>query len=138
MSITIQIESSLENRLREGAANRGLSIEQMLAALIERSFPPRQTAAARRLKVSKREAELLQKINLDIAPEVWATYHELKSKRQQLKLSPNELTHFQEITEQIELANAEWLAVLLELSKIRHVSLRQLMLDLGLANLPNE
>jgi len=129
MSITIQINPATERRLRADAEKKGVSLDQYVASFLERHFPSGRLDS---LSVSKREAELLQKINLDISPETWADYFRLKEKRLQRSITEAELDHLQNIAEKIELANAKRLEVLLELSKIRGIPLRELMKELGL------
>jgi hypothetical protein len=135
MSITVQINPSTERRLREDAEKKGVSLDQYLASFLERHFSSGQPE---RLSVSKREAELLQKINLDISPETWAEYAQLKEKRLQRTITETELERSQAIAEQIEIANAKRLEVLVELSKIRGISLRALMEELGINQKNND
>jgi hypothetical protein len=83
--------------------------------------------------VSEREATLLQQINLDISPEKWEIYVNLKEKRQKNSLTETEREHFLELIEEIELANARRITVLSELAQIRNVPIRVLMEQLGVA-----
>lgn len=129
MSITIQLNPSLENRLRENASKKGIGVDQFVMQFLERNFP--ETAAAS-LAVPKREAELLQKINLDIPAQTWALYLELKAKRSANTASSAELATLLGITEKVEAANVQRLTVLAELAQLRNVSLHDLMEQLGL------
>jgi hypothetical protein len=135
MSITVQVNPTVERRLREDAEKKGVSLDQYVASFLENHFSMKRGT---NLAVSKQEGELLQQINLDISPETWTEYYRLKEKRQQGKISETELEQLQALTEQIEIANAERLGVLIELSKIRGVALRSLMEELGLNNKNDE
>lgn len=130
MSITIQVPAALEHRLREKAAKKGIGIDQFVAQFLERNFPLEQSPQS---TLSKREADLLQKINLDIPAETWDLYLKLKEKRQENTATDAELIRLLEITDQVEAANAKRIAVLAELSQIRGIPLRALMEQLGLA-----
>ena len=130
MSIVIQINPSLENRLREKAVKHGVGINQFISQFLENSFG-RETPS--QPSVTQREATLLQQVNLDIAPENWAIYLNLKEKRQKETITDNELKQLIELTNDIELANARRITVLAELAQIRNVPLRVLMEQLGLA-----
>ncbi len=130
MSITIQLNPSLEHRLRENAQKKGVGVDQYVMQFLERNFPEERP---RPLSVSKREAELLKKVNLDISTKTWNLYLQLKAKRQSKTATESELAELQAITEQVEAANAQRTAILAELAQIRNVSLRTLMEQLGLA-----
>lgn len=129
MSITIQLNPSLEDRLRENAQKKGVGVDQFVLQFLERNFPEEKP---RPLAVSKREAELLQQVNLDIPTQTWSLYLQLKAKRQSKTATPTELSALQAISEQVEVANAKRIAVLAELAQIRNISLRGLMEQLGL------
>ncbi len=130
MSILIQIKPSIEDRLRETAFKKGLKLDQFISQFLENTFsdvPPSRPS------VSAREAALLQKINLEIAPETWHLYENLKKKFQKGKITEKELTQFQDITEQVEIANVNRIEVLAELAQLRNVSLREVMAQLGIS-----
>ncbi|MFN0175867.1 MAG: hypothetical protein ACKVU0_14535 [Saprospiraceae bacterium] len=129
MSITIQLNPSLEHRLRENAQKKGVGVDQFVMQFLERNFPEEKSGA---LTVSKREAELLHKVNLNIPSKTWDLYLQLKAKRQSKTATEAELSDLQSITAQVEVANAQRIAVLAELAQIRNVSIRVLMEQLGL------
>ena len=130
MSIQIQINPSLESRLREKANNKGMALNQFISQFLENTFPNTSTLQP---TVSEREAALLQQINLDIPAENWELYLNLKEKRQNNTLSPKEKERLIGLTEEIEKANAKRITVLAELAQLRNVSIRILMEQLGLA-----
>ena len=131
MSIVIQINTDLEQRLREKALKRGIEVNQYISQFLEHIFP--NTTSANQPSVSDREANLLQQINLDISPEQWQSYLKLKEKQQKGKLSKTQQEQFIQLCDAIENANVKRIAVLAELSQIRKTPIRVLMEQLGLA-----
>ena len=129
MSITIQVAPELESTLRQNAAKNGLDVDQFVAQFLERNFP---AESLNKTVVSKREATLLQKINLPFSPEFWADYKLLKEKRQHQSLSETENAHLTKLAEQIETANAKRMKAVLELAQIHHIPLREMMQKLGI------
>jgi len=77
------------------------------------------------------EAELLQKIN-QAPPVDWVVYRELIHKRQAEMISPDELTVLQQMSEMLELFNAQRIQHLAELAQLRQYPLSKLMADLGI------
>ena len=130
MSIVIQINTDLEQRLRENALKRGVEVNQYISQFLEHLFPNK---SSNQPSVSDREATLLQQINLDITPEQWQLYLKLKEKRQKGKLPKTQQEQFIQLCEAIENANVKRIAVLAELSQIRKTPIRILMEQLGLA-----
>ncbi len=130
MSIQIQINPSLETRLREKASNKGMALNQFISQFLENTFPNTPTPQP---TVSEREAQLLQQVNLDIPSENWGLYVNLKEKHKKEGLTEQEQEQFLSLIEEIEIANAKRVGVLAELSQMRHVPIRVLMEQLGLA-----
>lgn len=129
MSLVIQINPTVENRLREKAVKQGVGINQYISQFLENTFgndTPSQPS------VSAREATLLQQVNLDISPEKWTSYLNLKGKRQKNTITDAEHKQLIELTEEIEAANARRITILAELALIRNVPIRVLMEQLGL------
>ena len=77
MSISIQINPALESRLRERAGKKGVGLNQFISQFLENSFGNDVSSHA---AVSEREAALLQQVNLNISPEKWEIYLNLKEK----------------------------------------------------------
>lgn len=88
----------------------------------------RQTTAV----LSESEAQLLQKINRGLPPDLQARMLELMEKRQQESLSSVEAVELQEISGRIEALNVERITHLTALAQLRCVPLSQLKRDLGL------
>jgi hypothetical protein len=129
MSLLIQINPSLENKLREKAFKQGLKLDQFISQFLENTFSEETPS---RPSVSAREATLLQQVNLDISPEIWHQYEILKKKFQKKTLTEKELAQLQGITEKVEAANVKRIEVLGELAQIRNVPLPVVMAQLGL------
>jgi hypothetical protein len=130
MSIVVQLNTDLEQRLREKANKRGIEVNQYVSQFLEQIFPNKVTTQP---SVSDREAILLQKINLDITLDQWQRYLKLKEKSLKGKLSKTQQEQFVQICDSIENANVKRMAILAELSQIRKTPIRILMGQLGLA-----
>jgi hypothetical protein len=78
------------------------------------------------------EAELLQKINQGIAPEIQHRYDVLITKRRAETLTPTEHTELLQLTGQIENLDAQRMAHLTELAQLCHTSLVELMEQLDI------
>ena len=131
MSLLIQINPALENRLREKAGRKGVGINQFISRFLEEAFG---NEIPNQLSVSEREATLLQQVNLNISPEKWTSYLKLKEKRQKKTLSDTELTELIGLNNEIESANAVRITVLAELAQLRNIPIRVLMEQLGLTH----
>jgi hypothetical protein len=79
-----------------------------------------------------REAELLRAINQGVPRAVSRRYHDLSTKLEEEALSPDEHIELLGLIDQIEQADAERLASLIELAQLRGVSLDALMDRLGI------
>ncbi len=78
------------------------------------------------------EADLLQKINQGLSPELWQRYHDLIDKRRAETLTPNEQADLIALSDQIEEANAQRIGWLIELARLRQTTLEVLMEQLGI------
>lgn len=129
MPITIQISPELEERLKESAAEAGMDIGQYVIEILERKVQP---GAWKGLSLEEKERRLLQKINLGIPVATWKRYNYLKALRDSEQLDPEEHVELIRISDQIEEANAERMKYLIELAKLRQVSLKEVMNVLGI------
>ena len=129
MSLILQINPSLEDRVRQNASRKGVDLNQFIVQFLESNFPEEKPKTK---AVSKREALLLQKIDSSIPIEIWERYHILRAKRQEENINPSEIEEYTAINQQIEAANVKRLASLIELAKIRKISLDELITQLGL------
>lgn len=88
--------------------------------------------ARRRSRCLDTEAELLPKINCGLPREVQQRYEELIEKRDARTLSPEEYSELLQLTERAEQADVERVGALIELARLRQISLDELVRDLGL------
>lgn len=131
MSLVLQINPSLENRVRQNAKLKGVDLSQFIVQFLELNFPEEKPKPK---ALSKREALLLQKIELSIPVETWERYHILRAKRQEETINQSESAEYDAINQQIEAVNVNRLASLIELAKIRKITLDELMNQLGLTS----
>lgn len=129
MSITIQISPELEERLKESAAEAGLDIDQYVIEILKGKVQP---GASGELSPEEKERRLLQKVNLGIPVATWKRYNYLKALRDSEQLDPEEHVELIRISDQIEETNAERMKYLIELAKLRQVSLKEVMNVLGI------
>lgn len=135
MSLVLQINPSLEKRMRQNAIQKGIDLSQFIVQILELNFPEEKSKPK---TIAEHEAQLLQKIELAIPIETWERYHILRAKRQNETIIASEIAEYTAITQKIEAANVQRLAVLIELAKIRKVSLDEVMNQLGLTPTDNE
>lgn len=84
----------------------------------------------------KNEAELLQKINQGLPPEVRKRYAELNAKLHEETIAPEEHQELLQLVDRIELSDAERLQHLIELARIQNVSVEALQMNRpGLVNM---
>jgi len=122
MSITIDITPQLATKLKELVVKKGLDLDHFVNELLEKQLQ----------SISSKEDELLLKINLGISEEKWTTYYKLIEKRKAETLTSIEHQQLIGISNEIEIANAERMKHLVELSQLRGVGLQILMNDLGI------
>jgi hypothetical protein len=82
--------------------------------------------------LSKSESELLQRINQGIPVEIQKRYNELIAKRQEETLEPQEYDELISLTHKVEKLEAKRVADLIELARLRQVSLDELLAQLGI------
>jgi hypothetical protein len=78
------------------------------------------------------EADLLARINQGLPAEQHDRYQELIARRQAQSLTPSEISELLQLTDQAELLEADRAAALVELARLRQVSVDDLIRDLGL------
>lgn len=82
--------------------------------------------------LSQKETEILKKVNRPVPGEINSRYNNLKEKRDQHRLSAEEHQEIIELTTYLEQHNVERLQALIELAKIRNISLTDLIESLEL------
>ena len=130
MTLTIQITPDLESRLRAEAARQGVDPAEFVShAVRERLQQPRQPDPPH---LSADETALLREINEGLAPGQWERYHELLERRRAELLTSEEQAELVQLSDQLEEFNARRMEHLAELARLRQVSLRRLMDQLGI------
>ena len=135
MSLVLQINPSLENRVRQNALQKGIDLSQLIGEILELNFPeekPKQQV------MSKQESVLLEQIESFIPVETWERYHFFRTKRNNGTINTSESAEYDAINQQIEAATVKRLKLLIELSKIRKITLDELMQQLGLITTDDE
>lgn len=129
MTLTIDLPPELEARLRAEAERHGMDARLYVLRAVQERLG---SAAAGGDTLGQAEAELLQKVNLGLPEPVWARYHELLAKRRAEVLLPGEQAELIALSDQIEEANARRMNHLVELARLRGMTLDSLMAQLGI------
>jgi hypothetical protein len=135
MSLVLQINPSLEKRVRQNALQKGVDLGQFIVQFLELNFPEEKPKPQ---VLSKRESVLLEEIDAFIPIETWESYHFFRGKRNNGTINALESADYDAVNQQIEAATVKRLKLLIELSKIRKISLDELMLQLGLTTTDDE
>ena len=75
MTFTIELKPETERRLRKAARSSGMDTQEFVQRYLEVQFPGEPAA----LRLSAREAELLQQIELDLPEATWRRYRKLSN-----------------------------------------------------------
>ena len=86
----------------------------------------------------EREGVLLMKINNAISPALQKRYETLLEKNREERITPIEHKELLKVIEKVEIKNAERLEHLIELSRLRNISLDELMNQLHLNAFQND
>ena len=86
----------------------------------------------------EREGVLLMKINNAISPALQKRYETLLEKNREERITPIEHQELLKVIEKVEVKNAERLEHLIELSRLRNISLDELMKQLHLNAFQND
>jgi hypothetical protein len=133
MTLTIDITAELESRLLHEAARRGFDPREFALNAI-RARVDSSTSGPPQLDAE--QSRLLEEINRGLAETQWKRYYELINLRQQDALSSDELAELAALSSRIEELNAERLARLSELARLRGTSLPTLLTQLGIVGPP--
>ena len=125
-TISVQSEVSLESMIR--------GVEQLSTPDLEELVDRVLTIRARRRapSLSRKETELLRKINQGLPVDTQQRFDELTAKRRAEMLNQEEHQELLQTLDQIEQHDVKRLEALAELSQLRNVSIRVLMKDLGI------
>jgi hypothetical protein len=129
MTLTIEIPSEMESRLRDEAARAGMDVTVFVAKTLEARLGSSANGANR---LSREETELLEKINSAFSPETVHRYRDLVARRQAETLTPAEHDELIRLSDEIELANAARVAYVIELARLQRVPVDTLIQQLGI------
>lgn len=132
--VTIQLEPAEERQLREVASARGQDVADLARRAVKEYLRCVSAASAGPdgMRLTKAEAQLLQEINQGLPAATWQRYHELVGRRRDGTLTEPEYDELTRLTDEVELAHARRMEKLADLARLRHVSLDQIMAELGL------
>lgn len=126
MTLNLEIPQAIEQQLIKEANLQGVSLDNYLVQVIKKAIKKPVSNG----KLS--ESQLLKKINLDILEAEWIDYKQLVVLCRTEKLNEIEHQRLIFLGDKIELANANRFKYLIELAKLRNVSVDELIADLGI------
>ena len=129
MTLNLNIDPTLERRLREQAARRGVEPDSYAVAAIEEKL---QLDARPSSRLTEQESDLLSQINTGLAEETWLRFDQLVAKRKNESLTSQEHEELMRLTNSIEEDHARRIGLLGKLAMVRNVPLETLMRDLGI------
>jgi hypothetical protein len=131
MSLTIDLKPELEAQLQEAVAKSGSDTNTFVVQALEERLR-RNSYPSTPAHLSQEESRLLQKINQGLQEAIWQEYHALIAMRRAEILTPREHTRLIALSDHIEETHAERMASVAELARLRQVSLKTLMEQLGI------
>lgn len=127
---TVQVTSRIEIDFEEVLQGMARLQMQDLERFVDRAIALQ--AQRRAPSLPKQEAELLQKINQGLPIAFRERYAELNDKLHEEAITPEEHQELLQLVDRIELADAERLRHLIELARIRNISVDALMRQLDI------
>lgn len=129
-ALTLEIAPDLDSQLRREAAREGLDLQgYILRKLRQRQARTTKNAVPR---LTADEAQLLQEINRGLPAQVWQHYGELKKKRRAETLTAAEQADLIALSDRIEEMNVRRMENVIQLARLRQISVDALMCDLGI------
>ena len=126
VQVTSHIEIDVDEVL-EGVARLD---NQELEQFVDRVIALRAQRNA--VSLPKNEADLLEQINRGVPPDVRRRYDDLNDKLHDETITPAERQELLDLSDQIEIADAERMRRLTALAQLRNVSVDTLMAQLGI------
>ena len=136
MTLTIDIKPELESRLRDEAARTGVAAGDVVVQALEQRLS--HSAQPVQPNLPAAESRLLLKINASPAGLDWDRYHILLSRNRDETITPDEHRELIAMILTVENANAQRVACLVELARIRGVSLDSVLESLDIRPAPVE
>ncbi len=137
-TVVLTLPEDVLEKYSRGAAAARKPLEEFLTERLLERLPPlgREVSPHSRRPepptLPRKEAELLQQINIGFSGEEWTAYHALVAKRRLGTLQPDEQQALIRLTDRLEQANARRIQALAELAQLRQTTLDALMGDLGI------
>jgi hypothetical protein len=128
MSITIAIPPKLEQRLRDEATRKGLSVEEYIAQMLIASQPDAGLTGMGDMT----EDQLLQRVQLNIPQNDLEEYYRLAALGKAERLNAEEHEKLLVLTNRIETAHADRMRYVLALARLRGVSPEEMVVELGI------
>ena len=128
MSLTIELPISVERALRKQAEQQGVALENYISDLLS-SIP---TDNFTEQSKERTEVQLLEKIQLNVAPQDLEEYYRLGALFKSGQITEAEHEKLLSLNDVIEIAHAERIKYVIELAKLRNQSLEDVVLELGL------
>lgn len=133
MTLTIDLPPELEVQIKEEALKTGVDTTVFILDTLREKLRGGASVTKNLLPhLSEKEARLLLKINEGMDEDLYEEYKSLTAKRQAETLTSQEHAHLIVLTNQREIENARRMERLAELARLRKVSLRQVMKQLGI------
>ncbi|MCX6048453.1 MAG: STAS/SEC14 domain-containing protein [Chloroflexi bacterium] len=126
VQVTSKIELDFDEVLQGVARLETIELEQFAEKIIA------LRAQRRAPSLPQNEAELLEKINQGMSPDIRSRYAELNIKLHEETITPEEQQELLNLTDQRELADAERIRNLITLAELRNVSVDDLIIQLGI------
>ncbi len=127
MTLTLDVTAELEHQILREARQKGLDAKGFVLGLLRDYLASKASSPAQRS-----ESELLEEINRGFPAEHWQRYGELLKKRQAETLTAEEHAEMLSMIQLREEANVHRVECLAELAKRRHISLAELMAQMGI------
>ena len=131
----------MNNAAKVKINSQNLGVDEILAGVAQLDTPELEdfaqqvsyiVAHRKAPSLSKEEEVLLGIINRGFSEEFWRRYKSLFAKKENKSLTESEYNELLRMVEQVEEYNVERLKSLIDLAKIREVSLDSIMHDLGI------
>ena len=135
MTLTINLNPELESRLRHEAARSGMEPDAYMVQALEQQLRQSSPDPSR---LPAAESELLLKISSGPAGLDWERYHALLTRNRDETITSAEHAELIAMIHAVEKANAERMNDLIELARLRGVSLDSLLESLNISPPPVE
>ena len=127
MAMTLDITTELEHQILREARRKGLDAKGFVLGLLRDYLTSEASSSA-----GRNESELLEEINQGFPAEHWKRYGDLAVKRRAETLTAEEHAEMLAMIQVREEANVHRVECLAELAKLRQVSLKVLMDQMGI------